>query len=218
MAGELPITLAVEDELSEHILRSLLIQTKRNFYIGAVYGKKGFGFLKQKLPAFNNAAKSSSYLLLTDLDNHNCVPALIEDWFRCQLSEYPKRRHTNLIFRVAVREVEAWVMADRERFADFLGVSKSLIPDQLDTVPDPKKLLLQIAAKSRNRDLRNDIVPRPGDKRKIGPDYNGRLGEFVQSSWRADVAYAHSSSLARTWKILGAFHPIFKKTKSKSVC
>jgi hypothetical protein len=101
-------------------------------------------------------------------------------------------------------------MADRERFADFLGVSKNLIPDQIDIIPDPKKLLLQLASKSRNRDLRNDIVPRPGDKRKIGPDYNGRLGEFVQSSWRANVAYAHSPSLARAWKTLIAFHPIYK--------
>ena len=25
-------------------------------------------------------------------------------------------------FRVAVREVEAWLLADRETFADFLGV------------------------------------------------------------------------------------------------
>ena len=214
MAGEVPITLAVEDELSEHLLRVLLVQTKRNYLVGTVYGKKGADFLKQKLPAFNNAAKSSPCLLLTDLDARDCVPELIEEWFGCQLLEFPKRRHVNLIFRVAVREVEAWVMADRERFADFLGVPKNLIPDQLDTVPDPKKLLLQIASKSRKRDLRNDIVPRPGDKRRIGPDYNGRLGEFVQSSWRADVAYAHSPSLARTWKILVAFHPIYKKAKN----
>jgi len=210
MAGEVHISLAVEDELSEYVLRALLAQTKRNFLIGTVYGKKGADFLKQKLPAFNNAAKGSAYLLLTDLDTLDCVPTLIEKWFGCQLREFPKRRHVNLIFRVAVREVEAWVMADRERFADFLGVSKSLIPDQTDTIPDPKKLLLQLASKSRKRDLRNDIVPRPGDKRKIGPDYNGRLGEFVQSSWRANVAYAHSPSLARAWKTLNAFHPIYK--------
>jgi hypothetical protein len=214
MAGEVPITLAVEDELSEHLLRALLAQTKRDYLVGAVYGKKGVDFLKQKLPAFNNAAKSAPCLLLTDLDTVDRVPTLIEEWFGCQLQEFPKRRHVNLVFRVAVREIEAWVMADRERFADFLGVSRNLIPDQTDTIPDPKRLLLEIASKSRKRDLRNDIVPRPGEKRKIGPDYNGRLGEFVQSSWRANVAYAHSLSLARTWKILVAFHPIYKTANS----
>jgi hypothetical protein len=210
MAGEVPITLAVEDDLSEHLLRTLLIQTKRNFIVGTVYGKKGSGFLKQKLAAFNNAAKGSAHLLLTDLDNVYCVPTLIEDWFGCRLQEFATRRHVNLLFRVAVREVEAWVMADREQFADFLGVSRHLIPDQTDTIPDPKSLLLQLASKSRKRDLRNDIVPRPGDKRKIGPDYNGRLGAFVLSSWRANVASAHSLSLERTWKKLVAFHPVHK--------
>ena len=214
MAGEMPITLAVEDELSEHLLRALLAQTNRDFLIGTVYGKKGADFLRQKLAAFNNAAKSSPCLLLTDLDTLDCVPTLIEEWFGCQLKEFPRRRHVNLVFRVAVREVEAWVMADRERFADFLGVSRNLIPDQTDAIPDPKRLLLQLASRSRKRDLRNDIVPRPGDKRRIGPDYNGRLGEFVQLSWRANVAYAHSPSLARAWKILVAFHPLYKKASS----
>jgi hypothetical protein len=215
MAGEVPITLAVEDELSEHLLRALLVQTNRNFIVGTVYGKKGAGFLKQKLPAFNNAAKGSPHLLLTDLDAVICVPTLIEEWFGCHLQEFPNRRHANLIFRVAVREVEAWVMADREKFADFLGISRTLIPNQIDTIPDPKALLLQLVSKSRKRELRNDIVPRPGEKRKIGPDYNGRLGEFVQTSWRAEVACVHSSSLARAWKTIIAFHPLYKTSNNR---
>lgn len=210
MAGEVPITLAVEDELSEHMLRAILVQTNREFLVGTVYGKKGADYLRQKLRAFNMAAKGSSYLVLTDLDAYNCVPELIEKWFTCHLNEYPKRRHANLVFRVAVREVESWVMADRERFADFLGIAKNSIPEQTDTISDPKELLLQLASKSRNRRLRDDIVPRPGDKRKIGPDYNGRLGEFIHSSWRAKVACSHSASFARAWKILSAFHPIYK--------
>ncbi|MHB8522513.1 MAG: hypothetical protein ACYDH9_17390 [Limisphaerales bacterium] len=210
MTGEVPITLAVEDELSEHMLRTILVQTKREFLVGTVYGRKGADYLRQTFRAFNMASKGSPYLVLTDLDTHSCVPELIEKWFACHLNENPRRRHPNLVFRVAVREVESWVMADRERFADFLGISRKLIPEQTDTVPDPKELLLQLASKSRNRRLRDDIVPRPGDKRKIGPDYNGRLGEFIHSSWRANVAYAHSASLARAWKILIAFHPIYK--------
>jgi hypothetical protein len=210
MAGEVPINLAVEDELSEHMLRAILAQTKRDFLIGTVYGRKGADYLRQKLRAFNMASKGSAYLVLTDLDRHHCVPELIEEWFGCYLGEYSKRRCSNLVFRVAVREVEAWVMADRERFADFLGISKNFIPEQTDTIADPKKLLLELASKSRNRRLRDDIVPRPGDKRRIGPDYNGRLGEFVHKSWRADVAHAHSTSLAKAWKILTAFRPIYK--------
>ena len=213
MPGEVPITLAVEDELSEHVLRAILVQTKREFLVATVYGKKGADYLRQKMPAFNMAAKGSGYLVLTDLDRQGCVPELIEKWFTCSLSEYPARRHANLVFRVAVREIESWVMADRERFADFLGISISLVPEQIDMVPDPKEFLLKLASKCRNRRLRDDIVPRLGDKRKIGPDYNGRLGDFVRSSWRANVAYAHSASLKRAWKTLISFHPIYKSVR-----
>jgi hypothetical protein len=210
MPGEVPITLAVEDELSEYLLRALLIQTKRNFLVMAVYGKKGAGFLKQKLPAFNNAAKGNGFLLVTDLDNCVCVPHLIQNWFTCGLSEYPKRKHNNLVFRVAVREIESWVLADRERFADYFGLAPHLIPDQTDTLHDPKQFLLQIVARCRKRSLREDIVPKAGDKRKVGPDYNGRLGDFIQTRWRAETAILHSASLQRAWNLLGVFRPIFK--------
>jgi hypothetical protein len=210
MAGEIPITLAVEDELSESMLRAILLQTRRDFLVGSVYGRKGADYLRQKLRGFNMAARGSAFLVLTDLDTHHCVPDLIENWFNCHLDEYPQRKHANLVFRVAVREVESWVMADRERFADFLGISSKLVPEQTDTIRNPKELLMGLASKSRYRRLRDDIVPRPGDQRKTGPDYNGRLGEFIHFSWRAEVAYKHSASLADAWKRLLAFHPIFK--------
>ncbi len=210
MAGEVPITLAVEDELSEHLLRALLIQTRRNFLIGAVYGKRGSGYLKQKLPAFNNAAKGTGFVLVTDLDDCPCVPQLIQDWFACALSEYPKRKHNNLSFRVAVREIESWVLADREQFADHFGLATHLIPEQTDTIADPKRFLLQIVAKCRKRSLRDDIVPKAGDKRRVGPDYNGRLGEFIQDRWRAEAAILHSASLQSAWNAMRSFHLVFK--------
>ena len=89
MAADIPITLAVEDELSEHLLRALLAQANRNYLVGAVYGKRGNNFLKQKLSAFNNAAKDSAYFCLTDLDSLPCAPALIEEWFGCDIFGIP---------------------------------------------------------------------------------------------------------------------------------
>jgi len=41
---------------------------------------------------------------------------------------YPK--HPNLLFRVAVKEVEAWLLAHRAAFATFLGISDKLIPQE----------------------------------------------------------------------------------------
>ena len=214
MAGDIPISLIVEDELSEHLLRALLLQTKRDYLVGAVYGRKGSAYLRQKLSAFNLAARGSAYLMMTDLDRDDCAPSLISKWFDCDLVDYPKRRHPNMLFRIAIQEAESWVMADRERFATFLGVSSSHVPDQLDGICDPKEFLLKLAAGSRSKSLRYDLVPQPGDKRKIGPDYNGRLAQFIHSSWRAVVACSHSASLARTWKILTEFRPVYKINKT----
>lgn len=214
MPTEILVNLAVEDELSEHVLRVSLAQTGRAFLVGAVHGRQGYGYLKKMLPAFQSAARGSTYIVMTDLDNSPCAPDLIEDWFGCPIGKYPERRHPNLLFRIAVRESESWVMADREGFASFLGISAHHIPEVTDTVADPKKLLLQLASKSRKRDLRDDLVPRPGDKRTIGPDYNGRLAEFLHTSWRARRAETVSPSFHKAFTILKQFHPVIKQALS----
>lgn len=216
MSNGILINLAVEDELGEQMLRVLLAQTGRDFQIGVVRGKQGSGYLKKNLSAFNNASKGAAYLIFTDLDNKPCASVLIENWFNCPVAEYTTHRTPNLLFRIAVREVESWIMADRKAFAEFLGVSISKIPSQTDDIPNPKEFLLNLAKGSRKRSLRDDLVPLPGDHRKTGPDYNGRLAEFLHSgSWRASVAESNSPSLARTRKKLLEFHPVFPTKKSR---
>ncbi len=210
MAFDILMNLAVEDELSEHLLRVTLGQTGRPFLIGVVYGRQGNGYLKKMLPAFECAARGSAHLVMADLDNCPCVPSLIEDWFRCDFANYSKRRQHNLIFRVAVRECESWVMADREAFAEFLGIALHHVPTQPDALPDPKRQLLELARRSRRRDLRDDLVPRPGDLRTIGPDYNGRLGEFLSTRWKASRAESSSPSFRRAYARLKQFQPVLR--------
>ena len=45
MSTPIPIYLAVEDELSEYALRRILAPS-RTFHIATVYGKSGYGYLK----------------------------------------------------------------------------------------------------------------------------------------------------------------------------
>lgn len=99
MSG-IPIQIAVEDELSEAVTRKLLESLNRDFLIGDVYSRGGFGYLKKNISAFNNAAKGVPYLVVTDLDRAICPLDLIEEWL-------PSNRHENLIFRIAVREIES---------------------------------------------------------------------------------------------------------------
>lgn len=125
---DIPINLAVEDDLSEVVLKEILKQSQRPFSVGMCLKRQGYGYLKKNISGINHAAKGSPYLVLTDLDKNSCPLALIEEW----LSQ-PK--HPNLIFRVAVIEVEAWLLAHREAFAQFLGIPANLIPYDLDNEP-----------------------------------------------------------------------------------
>ena len=184
------IILAVEDDLSETVLRVILEQSNKKYDVVACYGRRGREYLRKMMNAFNSASRNFPHLVLTDLDSVDCPMMLINEWL-----PYPK--NSKLIFRIAVREVEAWVMADRRAFADFLGIKVHLVPEQLDQVEDPKKLLFELTRKSRNRELKESILPLSGGISKVGPDYNGQLGFFVKEFWRVNLAIGHSLSLER---------------------
>jgi hypothetical protein len=94
-----------------------------------------------------------------------------------------------------VREVESWVLGDREGFAEFLGIRVDRISDNPENLVDAKRHLIELVQRSRSRDLIQDIVPRTGSMSPIGPNYNLRLGEFVRSNWRLERASSRVDSL-----------------------
>lgn len=143
------------------------------------------------------------YLILTDLDNKECAPTMIQEWL-------PETKNPNLIFRIAVREVESWVLADRPGFAKFLGISPKKVAAKPDDLPDPKAYLINLARKSRKRAIREDIVPRQGSTAKQGPAYNECLVSFVQEAWNPSNASLSSPSLERTIKAIEVFMPVWK--------
>jgi len=124
-----------------------------------------------------------------DLDNDECAPRLRADLLPAQAPR--------MCFRIAVTEVESWLMADRDEIARFLGVSRALITQVPDDLADPKLSIVQTAQRSRARAIRDDLVPRPGSGRAVGPAYTSRIVEFVAQAWRPDVAANASDSLAR---------------------
>lgn len=200
MPGPIPVNLVVEDELSETVVRRVLQQVKVEYAVGTCYRPGGFGYIKKKIGAFNHAAKHGPFFVLTDLDRIDCAPALIRAW----LKEDP---HPNLLFRVAVREVESWLLADREAFARFLGISTQHVPADPDGLPDPKRKLIDLARTSRKRDLRDSIVPCRSSRATVGPDYNGCLVAFVRRRWSPVEAARRSDSLRRFRLAVKSFRP-----------
>ncbi len=191
--SEIYITLAVEDELSATISRKILSQSNLQFVVSNCLNKGGNGYLRSKINSFNKAAKGVPFYVLTDQDTHNnCPPSIIRDWFNHD-------PHSNLIFRVAVMEVEAWIMADREAFARYLNIPVNKIPHEVDSIADPKQFLVNLARRSRNTNIRKDLAPQSGSTATVGPDYNSKLSSFIIEEWDINVARNHSPSLNRTF-------------------
>lgn len=195
------INLAFEDPLHEAVLRKIVAQLDQNFSIGRCFSQGGYGYLKANIKAFNNAARVTPFLVLTDLDKIECAPILIKDWL-------PFPRHPNLLFRVAVREVESWILAHRNAFSKYLGIDKNKIPVSVDEIIDPKQFLINLARKSKYRAIREAVVPRSGSSAQQGPDYNGKLIIFVNDYWDVETAALNSLSLQKMKNALVSYNPI----------
>lgn len=191
MTTEQFVVVAVEDELSEAVLRKLLNNSTRRFVVDRVFPARGFGQLKAKIGQFRNASKAVPHIVLTDLDRHPCALALLGDWGAYDL---PKE----MLFRIAVRTVEAWLLADRESIAEFLGVAAAKIPRIPESERDPKQTLINLARHSRRKRLVDELVPAVGSRAPIGPLYNARMTEFVNNNWDLERAASCATSLART--------------------
>jgi hypothetical protein len=201
--SEIPIQLAVEDLLSEIVLRTLLERSKKEYCVGTVFNHGGFGYLRRTAPGWNNAAKGTPFFLLTDMDKHACPTALLADWLY-------QPKHPNFIFRIAVHEIEAWILADISNFAKFLGISSAVFPDQPEDLENAKEVLVSLAARSRRTTTRSRIVPKLGSTAKQGPDYNQCLGEFVIKHWDHMEASNRAPSLLRCIRAIESFKPTWQ--------
>jgi hypothetical protein len=182
------ISAAVEGIVDEAVVRRLIAHAGGR--TGAVYGKKGKAHLRQKIGGYNNAARHAPWIVLVDLDHEEeCAPPLRENWIPQPAS--------NLCFRVAVREIEAWLMADAETIAAYLSVAQSRIPADPENLEHSKIEMVNLARRSRRRAIGEDMVPREGSGRPVGPAYTSRLVEYVESRWRPDIAAPRAESLRR---------------------
>jgi hypothetical protein len=182
------ISAAVEGIVDEAVVRRLIAHAGAE--PGDVHGKNGKSYLRRKINGYNSSAQRALWFVLVDLDHDaDCAPPLCSDWL--------PDKAPGLCFRVAVRAVEAWLLADAERLAKFLGVARSKIPADPQALDNPKAVMIDLARGSRRRDIREDMVPRPGSGRRVGPAYSSRLIEFASKHWRPDIAGGHADSLKR---------------------
>jgi hypothetical protein len=185
------VTIATEDELSESVAVRLVNSVFGDGRIGhPPLGRKGNGYLKKRLPNFRQMAKREIVLVLTDLDDSDCAPSLLEKWADGQA--FPE----NLLVRVAVREIEAWLLSDRNGMANLLGISPNKIPLDVESLGDPKRFLLNLARNAK-REVRSELIVAKGAAASQGLGYNRLLSAFAATNWQLEDAINSSASLSK---------------------
>ena len=180
------------------VLERVIAASGRPFLVARRLVERGFGNIKRSMIKYKQASYVLPHVVLADLDNADCPVALRRAWDAVDLPQF-------MLFRVAVRETESWLLGDCEGFADFTSVPTNKIPRAPEQVADPKELLVGLVRRCRNRRLAAELVPPPGSSVPIGPLYNERLISFVRDRWNVDTSAAVCPSLQRMRARLASF-------------
>ncbi len=181
------VYLAAEDEPGLAIGRKL-VANAAPLKIYREENARGFGNLKNKISSYQQMGVHMPVLMITDLDNNPCPSELIDDW----LGTIPSK---GFLFRICVREVEAWLLAHREAMATFLKIPEAKLPMEPEKLINPKAELIRLA-KHAPRSIRVGLTP--VGSATIGPDYNVLLEEFIRNNWSPVIASSRAPSLKRT--------------------
>ena len=183
------VNIGVEGDLDEVVLKQMLKYAR--IEVAHVYGKRGKDDLRENIKRYNQAAQHGKWVILVDL-NHDaeCPPPFISSWLPA--------RSPGLQLRIAVRAVEAWLLADRNEMARFLGVPGHRIPTYPEAEENPKATLIKIARRSKRKVIREDIVPSVNTTAIQGPGYTTRLIEFTRTRWDPERASLNAPNLKRS--------------------
>jgi hypothetical protein len=186
--AHIPVSFAVEGDTDEAVVRRLA--SRLSVEVHQVLGKRGKHWVLEHLRGLNSSARGQPWFVLLDLNGD--APCAGE-FVRVHLPHpSPQMR-----FRVSVRAVEAWLLADRSGFARCFGVRQAEVPSAPEMERDPKETIVRLAGRSTKSIVRQGVPPRPGSGRRIGALYTSLVIEFVQQHWDLDAARGHSPSLDR---------------------
>jgi hypothetical protein len=152
---------------------------------GAASGK---AHLDANLLRYNAAAQIGPWLVLRDADSE-CAMELV--------SRLLPRPAPHMRFRVVVPAIEAWLLADRDAIAQYLGVDARRIPAAPEQTRDVKGYMIAVSRHSRIRTIRDEFPPAPKSGRREGAGYATSMIEFIGSTWSPDRACNNSPSLRR---------------------
>lgn len=186
-----PVYLVGEDDLCAALARSLVVQSGKPARIEQCEVAGGFGPFQARVEVMNKVAQRvMPVLMIADADQAACPVTQVKEWL-------PQRHSDRLALRLAVREAEAWALADHEGFAEFAQLSAAKLPPAPETLQNPKQVLLKLIERCKRRELREEMLPGKRDRSPVGLGYNIHLKDFVSHYWQAERAALRAPSLAR---------------------
>jgi len=157
--------------------------------IAACYGKRGMGYIQKRIAGFNGLARTMPVLALVDfMDTRiDCPPDMVHAWL--------PHREQGMLLRAVVRELESWLLADRNGIAEYLKIPIVRVPENPESLNDPKATLIHLARGSRSSRIRVGLVPSQGSSATVGREYASRMIHFIRRSWDINRARMNAPSL-----------------------
>ena len=149
----------------------------------------GKAAIDRDLEKYQSAGRAMPWVVFRDLDaDAPCAGEFVREagvggsrWFR---------------LRLAVRELESWILADAPGLSTFLRVAPKWLPERPDEEADPTRSLLAVAARAPAA-MRRRLIAAPGGATAVGPLYEATLIEFGERFWDVGRASQRSPSLRR---------------------
>ena len=185
------VTLAAEGSIDLACIRRLAMDA--GLVPGDEYGRAGKLQLDKRLAGYNAGAARVPWIVARDLDRDATCPGQLCS----KLLPAPAKL---MCLRIAVRSIEAWLLADCGGLAKAFQIPAGKIPKAPEELPTPKAAMINLLARSKSRDVSGAMVRgdhRRGQSLEIGPEYNTRLADFAVTRWSPADAAASSRSLGR---------------------
>jgi hypothetical protein len=187
------LTIAVEGASDEAVVRRICNSVGLD--VGPAFVAGGKVRLDARLGGYNHAARFAPWLVVRDLDHDaDCAPTLVRRLLPALADQ--------MLFRISVRTIESWLLADRENFAKYFGVSLAVVPSAPEELDRPKRTVVDLARRSTKRAIRDGLVPAPGISAEVGPGYTAAVIEFATRMWDPERAADAAPSLMRCLQAL----------------
>lgn len=196
------VYLVSEDEVTRAIVRRILTEYAPALTVKSELPERGSG-IRSKIINFNRLSETTPVILLIDLDTTDCAPVL-----KSKLLEGIEHKE-NFVINIAVDEAEAWLMADRENFSEYLSVDLDVIPQstlkkqggmkECREMDVPTKTSYYLTHSLVFMSDNDEIKARIGavGRRCKGKEYNTALVPFIENMWDIEKARRNSDSLCR---------------------